>query len=529
MQMSAIISTTPGSAKLIDDPRRFSDQILVFFDRWRWPALAILGAILLAGFNGQWQIEPDSALYLILGRNLALGRGYVYHGQPHDLAYPGLPYTIDAVFLLFRNHALLAANGMILLCGLAALAMTYRLVLLAFDRPTAVVVTLGVGLSHEFFRYCFEIMTDVPALLGVMTFLAGHQAIFGRKTDSQQRSGKWWDWVLLIVGLIIAASTRPTSVGLLIAWIMTVIWTAIRDSRHRRASLAALGIVAALILLLIWLDPRRAAGSSSLQSYEDVAIYQLTHNLGDRLQTVVVANLKDLFGLTAGRAVVGMPLGTWWLNAILGTTVLAAGIALVRKQLLWGLWIAINIATMIFFVSHDRYIVQILPLLVLGWWLTIQGIAHRLPRTIGNWVFTFLFLVGIGPNLGQCIGVIIHQHQEPFLSYYKEGRFPPYLLMAKEIAIRSTPGETVICPDKYARIMTYFSHRDVFEPGENPNLDSGRILVVLDPDDDDFALWLKAERLITINPPLASVDRPGGAKPMLLLRVLRARLASNTP
>src|SRR4051794_38090377 len=55
--------------------------------------VAVLALYLLA-FNGQWRVDADSALYLTLGRNLAEGRGYTYHGLPHSLAYPGMPWLL---------------------------------------------------------------------------------------------------------------------------------------------------------------------------------------------------------------------------------------------------------------------------------------------------------------------------------------------------------------------------------------------------------------------------------------------------
>src|SRR5271154_4161022 len=65
----------------------WSDWLLVWADRYRrWVMLAILG-IYLAGFNGQWRLEPDSALYLSIGQNLAHGHGYTFQGKPHRLAY----------------------------------------------------------------------------------------------------------------------------------------------------------------------------------------------------------------------------------------------------------------------------------------------------------------------------------------------------------------------------------------------------------------------------------------------------------
>jgi hypothetical protein len=513
----ADVDEFPSRAKL--DPQWWADRLLAAVDRCRIAIFLVLGLCLIGGFNGQWQIEPDSALYLVLARNIVQGHGYTYHGQPHALAYPGLPYALAGIARVFGDYHIIADNAFILLCGALALALTYRLVLLAFDRPTAVIVTLGVGLSHEFFRYCYEIMTDVPALVGVMAFLAGHQAIFGRKIGGPiNRPARWWDWMLLIGGLGIAISMRPTSIGLLIAWVIALTWSSFRRQISWRRSLSAIGLVAAMLLIFLWLDPRKVSGDASLQSYERYAAYGLTHNFDARLM-LVLANLKDLFGLTAARAVFGMPLGAWWINAIVGTVVIVIGIALIRRQVLWGLWIMINIAMLVFFVSHDRYIVQILPLLVLAWWLTIRSISRRLPKRKGNLVFAVFLLFGALPNAVQSAGVILHQHYTPFLAYYKEGRFPPYLSAAKAIRTTTTRQDTIVSQDKFARILTFWSGRNVTEPSESPDLSNRTVYVVQDPSDEQFSKWLESRNLTRIGPPLAIIPRnASGTMPLLLWR-----------
>ena len=55
-------------------------------DRYRWFVLGLIAVIYLAGFNGQWHVGADSALYVSLGRNLATGEGYTYQGEPHTFA-----------------------------------------------------------------------------------------------------------------------------------------------------------------------------------------------------------------------------------------------------------------------------------------------------------------------------------------------------------------------------------------------------------------------------------------------------------
>src|SRR5207249_1584403 len=194
------------------------DKLLNWVDVHRRRLLAALLVLYALGFNGQWRMEPDSALYLTIGRNLAEGRGYTYHGEHHHLAYPGLPWLFAASFKLFGAGTLLPAHVVVLLCGLLTLALTYRLFYLHSGRSTAVLLMLAPGLSRTFYRYCFELLSDVPFLMGVMAFLVGYEAVFFRRYDRDVREGLpdprgrpgWVDWLLLVGGLAVAMIMRPT-------------------------------------------------------------------------------------------------------------------------------------------------------------------------------------------------------------------------------------------------------------------------------------------------------------------------------
>ena len=110
----------PARAALAPAPQYLlqPDKLLNWVDVHRRKLLAALLVLYALGFNGQWRMEPDSALYLTIGRNLAEGRGYTYHGEHHHLAYPGLPWLFAANFKLFGAGTLLPAHALLLLCGL---------------------------------------------------------------------------------------------------------------------------------------------------------------------------------------------------------------------------------------------------------------------------------------------------------------------------------------------------------------------------------------------------------------------------
>src|SRR5688572_28825078 len=96
--VSATPSTPPLAHVAIAEPKRACDRVLAWVDQHRYKLYAALVVFYLLGFNGQWRPEPDSALYLTIGRNLALGAGYTYHGAPHRLVFPGLPWLFAALF-----------------------------------------------------------------------------------------------------------------------------------------------------------------------------------------------------------------------------------------------------------------------------------------------------------------------------------------------------------------------------------------------------------------------------------------------
>ena len=117
-------------AKPVYRPAGISDWLLSFADRNRVKLFVILTGIYLLGFNGQWRLEPDSALYLTLARNVSIGEGFTYQDIPHRLAFPGLPRLFAAVFMLFHSDKTLPPLILMLLIGFCTLALTFRLFLL---------------------------------------------------------------------------------------------------------------------------------------------------------------------------------------------------------------------------------------------------------------------------------------------------------------------------------------------------------------------------------------------------------------
>jgi nicotinamide riboside transporter PnuC len=513
-------SPPPGTqSSAIETPQPpLCESLLQYADRRRRPIFVLVLVTYLLGFNGQWRLGPDSGLYLNLARSLATGQGYTYHGVRHETVYPGLPLALAGLLRIFPNHFIVAADLMILASALAALALLYRLILLAYDRPTAVIIVCGVAFTNEFFRYSYEILTDMPFLTGVMAVLAGHEAIFGARLGGRGR-GRWWDWALLILGLAVAVSTRPTMIGLLIAWVAALGFSVITGNKRFSAAVA-LTICFAAVAIFLLLDPRRVPGHGLAGSYEQYAFHQLTGNLPHELFAIAPANLRELLVITAPRAVFGADLLFRWSDAFFASVVLIAGVALIRKRLFWGLWIAITLVTLILLISESRYMLQILPLLVLGWWNVMRRVNLGLTRRWGNGLFVLLLLLGTMLNSGRVLVFILHQHVHPFVADFEGGRYQPFVEIARDIPDYTTDQDLILCPDKLARIMTFLADRTFSEPVERRTaLPSHHLLAIIDPTNADYMRWLANQNVRQEGDPLLVVLRSGNRPGISLVRM----------
>src|SRR5947199_57359 len=105
---------------------RACDRWAAFVYRHRRLFFILLAVAYLISFNGQWRIEPDSALYLSLARNLAEGKGYTYLGAPHHLAYPGLPAVFAVLMKICGARAMWPEDLAMLVFATAALILTFE-------------------------------------------------------------------------------------------------------------------------------------------------------------------------------------------------------------------------------------------------------------------------------------------------------------------------------------------------------------------------------------------------------------------
>ena len=507
----------PGSSTAPADVAAPSDlpgRLLAFVDAHRRKLFVVVAALYLLAFNGQWRLDADSALYLTIGRSLAEGRGFTYHGLPHTLAYPGMPWLFAGLFKVFGGYALAAADVVMLGCAFATLALVYRLFLLHTGRPTAVLMTVALALSRTFFRYSFELLSDVPFLLGVSAFLVGCEAIFYRRgNEADERVAprprfRWYDVALLVGGLAVAMVTRPTMWALLAAVVVVLALSLFRRPLRWRwlAAGAAVAATAAVALAVMF---HRLGGD-----YERVFIDAM-NNPGEVTRVMLSQNLPDLLHPSAAEAVFGVDWGHLKrgnvipLGAVPSLLLMAAGVALVRRRLLWGVWVAMSVVMMLVTLVEVRYFLQVLPLLLYGWWLLLVAADRALGRRLGRGPMPWLaalpvavFVATVGVNAGRCVYLAVEQRSVPFLESYRRGRYAMVPELTKLLETQTPPGAWVLVPERQlGRILTFTSRRHAVEPGPvtqlNPDLQT---VYVLEPLESDVRAWMPLLRMGTGEP-----------------------------
>lgn len=452
--MSAANQTGEGGASVVELPWH---PLLAPVERFRYVIFGLIAILFACGFNGQWRVGRDSALYRSVARNLAEGRGYTYNGKVESHAYPGLPALLTVVNRTFGDNPLQPMPALLLMMGMAAatLAVVYRLIRIHYPCWVAVTVTSGLAINWQFVMLANEVLTDIPFVLGVSVALLGFERL--RLAQGKQRVGL--ALLTLIVGLALAAVMRPTFWALALAWSVACVWGLFRGPNRLRYGLA-LAVILAPIAIFLMIDPR--ANSMLAGRYEHDAARAVT----EFAQTTWWPRLVAIFD----RHLVSVLFGTAvapGLNTAISLAFVVCGLALVRRVPLWGMYLLVTLAMTFFLGSVPRYYLMVLPIMLLGWTVMIARLVPYAARVRGGVPALFIlgFWVVTGANFVKDLSFIAEQHgltsdgRKPFLQVYHRGTFEPIVRMSEQIARRVPPEARVLGPEP--RIMSYLSRRHV--------------------------------------------------------------------
>lgn len=386
--------------------------VLEWVDRCRWWVFALIAGFYLLGYTGSWPVSSDSALYAALGRNIWAGHGYVYNGEHHTWVEPGTPLMVALSFAIGGAEAFWPVMAMMVALSLVCLALFYQIVRLNFGRPTAVLLTALLAFTETFYRYGYFLFTDVPLLTVVLLFLLGYELIVHRPGRFAIVCG----WTAITAGSFLMPAIRPVWPTLLAGFAIGAVWQIIRD-RQRWTHVAILMVVIASVLAFRAVDPRRSEVEQSTYMESHVSSMATEHR-AFVLERMVKQHGPQLFERTVPQALVGIQLIPG-VNSIFSLVVLGLGTALFTWRPTWAPMIGATVAQLLFFLPRERYLLPVLPLLLIAIWKGIGWLLPRVPVGRRNAVLVVIGGLFLVPNMVAIGKHIFERHREAsmFASY----------------------------------------------------------------------------------------------------------------
>jgi Dolichyl-phosphate-mannose-protein mannosyltransferase len=431
--------------------------------RYRRLIYTLVALLYVASFNGIWRVNVDSALYRGLARSLARGDGYVFAGEHHQHAYAGLPWLLAGIETLFGSSPV---PGIILitLMALATLWLVDRLIAIRFPLWVATLCTLGLGLNFRFLRLSQELMTDVPFTLGVMASLYGLARL--RHLAPGQHVPLLRAGIILVLGMLLAAATRPTFGVLAVAIVLGSVVRLFQNRDGKRWLHASLVVAALLVLVALFaVDPRTERLNPLGGVYEQELVERV-----QELPRTFVAQLDGFLGRNLNDAFFSQHMSPFAVPIAL--VLLAGSVLVLRRDVVWGLLVLGIILVTLPLSTVPRYYLMVMPLLWLGWIAIVSHLAIRSPARFRGPIAFIALLTPLVLNLGRGIGFIIEQRQPDvaalfhgqdretaFYARYRDGVVIPQIAWSKMIAEHASPDQLVVGP--VAHVLAYYSDRRV--------------------------------------------------------------------
>jgi hypothetical protein len=363
---------------------RVADRLEALLERQtehpiRW--FVTLALLLVIQVNPWWLPTPDATAYLSIARSLAAHHGLRMFGYSHIAYPPGYPILISAAFWI-SPLPFLALAAMQCLMALAFMLGLYRW--MTRQTPTgAMVLTTLVMVNVTLWIYYHRTLSE----LAFMTTAIWAVGILDRALDGSAGRGHIFDVIGGAVLLILLTLIREAGMLFAVALGITALL------RVRRGTLSLAAAVSAIAVILL----PAAAAAIGFVIYSQRS-FATTHMFGTHLSALfdsrvpLAQRLLDGIRLQIcglGRLIVpGMfkAYGHAWLdlNTLLYT------IVFVPLCLGWWRWVRRRADPYAFvtplylilyafwdFDADTRYVLPILPAVVVCLWYLVEPLAHR--------------------------------------------------------------------------------------------------------------------------------------------------------
>jgi hypothetical protein len=350
-----------------------------------WLAIVLYTIVgLTCWVDDRWHLEWDSATYLLTGKSLAAGEGYVYLGQPFFLRPPGFAWILS---LLVRDgvYDFLVLNRLVMLWAGATVAAIYAVLRGPYGRWTALAVALLSGTCPLFVADINWVMSDFP--FAALFFLS--VALLDR---AGERGGRWWAWALG-GSVALAASIYMRSAGILVLPAMVLLGIGRDRGVERWRAMAP--VVLVVLLVLPWGLYARSAASDATTPSEQLLNFDYTTSVfhvdpGDPGSPLVSASgwierVRD----NGGRLARDVAATCVWfggpLAQLLTAAVLLCGFVLAvrrRPTLLDGFAVVYALVIVTYFTYDLRLLMPLVPMIYLYAFLAISASARSLGRRL---------------------------------------------------------------------------------------------------------------------------------------------------
>ncbi len=471
----------PPAEDADDEPA--SGVVLALADRHRRWLAPLLGVWFLLFCNGRWRPEPDGAVALTVGRSLSRGAGFFH---PDGLDAPlsaGLPRVAAWGFRLFGDDSVLLPLAAVAVCWAAGLGLCFVLVRRAAGRPTAVVVTALLGLSEAWVSYGIAARTDLPFATGVLAVLLGWDLV---APPANRASRRGLGLGLCAAGLGMCFLSRSVWVVVAAALLLAGAVRLMRSGRWR--SLLALGLAAPLgggAALLV---------SPALRDDAAMLAHRFGRDAGGELEDALFDRLPLLFTESLPEAVFALDVGPLATAAL--SVALLAGLLLAASRPARPLWLILPALLAVQWMSlavHDRYVLPLLPLLLLAWWtlavrLEVVGFRTRVPVLSAalRWVVPAALVAAVGMNAAALVEVLHEQRSPEPLVVFADGKLQPVAEAAAWLRVHAPPDALVLASNRHATTLAFLADRRVL---------SGRELEKLRPAELPAGAWFFLEPL----------------------------------
>jgi hypothetical protein len=405
-------------------------------------ALVVL-AIYLASVSPGWNVSSDSALYLMLGENLAAGEGYTLWGVAHRHVPPGYPALLAGLMWIVPG-SLLWLNTWGLLLALATLWLVYLCMYRFTSRPRAAIVAVCVGGTYLMHHNSVRLLSDVPFML--LFWLGLWDCL-------KWRNGERGLPAIGVAAWILAATVRVAGWPLILLAGLVLLWEGQGAAKRRWPALLALLCI--LLAIMAEVAYCVALGGDGTPSYGS-ALQKLWERTPEKTWERTLIASEGLYD-SLSAALLGQKLRYGATLVLLVTPcVVALTMRIRRGERLIPVCVIGYLAALV--VSGNpitRYLLPVLPWLVL---LCLEGSARFMAfvggRRLAPATWAWLGLVLLLVNTPRVVKHLYEMHRD-WLAV-EQSEWADSFLVADSLRRQATPNAGFTCNDNQM-ILAYLS------------------------------------------------------------------------